>query len=570
MMAKKCYNFEDDNSDEEIGQTQSVPIFVGYKLPHWITVELLLQHFSSFEDKIDISRSTIINTPGNRHGKLYFVDKNTAYQAIEHLNNSSLNFQEKLFKISVNQWVQKKKDSTSPIRHDHVKKKHQDILLVVTKPQKSKTTVWVGENLPEYVTKFQLKNHFREVKGQIEKVTFKQTKSSTRVAFVEFSTAESCDLAVSKYNGTLLQMSSHKMKGSKTKSTSSIGREMGSTYAYAIAFGENYKERSDVDEMPEVEVHPDASGTDITDRMRIYSFSEQKVKNPDADPDTSSIASSVSNSASSTATAWVGYNLPKHVTEFHLRKHFREVNDQITRIMFHVTKKKTRIAYVEFSSVRACEQAVITYNLTELKGSQKIWVSKKGEKPAKEKHGIGRHDSEASIFFHQLPSAVNDNLLRIICSRYGTIISLNRDQPESALVTFSSPDSATTAVREVNGMQLGGACIQAQPVRLPYIQPRSPHRPNSPAYQQPTSPGFQSPYHQPPGTHYRPHGPYQQPPGPYQQALSPLTPGPTHEYGMFNTSSYCIQGICNGQNLPISQNTHLYVYSFTWLLLLFI
>ena len=561
MMAEKYYNFEDDNSDEEIGQAQSVPIFVGYKLPHWITVELLLRHFSSFEDKIDMSKSTIINSPGNRHGKLFFTDNNAASQAVENLNNSRLKFQGKLFKISVNQWVRKVKDSTGPVHHEHIQKKKQDILLVVTKPQISKTSAWVGENLPEDVTEFQLKNHFHEVRSQIEEVTFKQTKSSTRVAFVKFSTAETCNLAVSKYNGTYLQMSSRKMKGRKTKFASSTGREMGN--AYAIAFDENDKKGADTDKISEIEVHPDTSGTDIAEL--VYSFSKQKVKNPDADSDTSSIASSVSSSVSSTATAWVGYDLPKNVTESLLQKHFREVNDQITRIQFHVTKKKTRIAYIEFSSVGACEQAVFTYNLTELKGGQQIWVSKKGEKPAKEKHDVKKPDSEASIVLHHLPSAVDDNLLRTICSKYGTVLSLRRDQPESTFVTFSSPDSATAAVREVNGMQLGGACIQAQSVRLSYIQPHSPHRPNSGTHQQSTSPGFQSPYQQPPGTHYQPHGPHQhppgshqqpsgpyqqplgsyqqpptphqQPPGPYQQPLLPQTPGPTftsHEYGMYS------------------------------------
>ena len=586
-MAEKCSILEDDDSGGEVNQVQSIPIFVGYKLPDWITVELLLQHFSSFEDKIDKTRSTIINSSEKRHGKLFFTDSNAASQAIEHLNNSSIKCQGKLFKISVNQWVRKGKDS---------KKKHQDILLVVTKPQKSETTVWVGENLPEYVTEFQLKNHFHKVRSQIEKVTFKQTKSSTRVAFVEFSTAESCNLAVSKYDKTLLQMSSHKMKGSKTESASNTGR--GPDNEHAIVFDENDKKQADTDEIPEMEVHPDTSGTDIVDLL--HSFSEHKVKNPDADSDTSSITSSTSSSASSTATAWVGHNLPKGVTESLLRKHFREVNDQITRIMFHVTKKKTRIAFIEFSSVGACEQAVITYNLTELKGGQKIWVSKKGEKPAKEKHDIKRPDSEASIVLCHLPSAVDDNLLRTICSKYGTVLSLRRDQPESALVTFSSTDSATTAVREVNGMQLGGACIQAQPLRMPYVQPHSPQSPNSPTYQQPPFLGFPAggslyqqpprtdylshgsghqppgsyqqpsgpyqqparpyqqppgpyqqppgpyqqppgPYQQPPGPYQQPPGPYQQPPGPYQQVLSPQTPGSTHEYGMFNVLSH--QGI---------------------------
>ena len=247
---------------EDVGeaiQMQPRAVFVGYNLPKWITKDRLLQHFHSFRDKLDLGRSTIIDAPGNRHGKVFFTDDRAVDQAIEQLNGTSLQGK---FRIHVKPWV---------------RKAAKNLMLLSEEGGKSrKKSASVNER--------------------------RQVQSG---------------------------------RGQYVSSTIS-------TISQPIA-------DSELDR-------------NVTDLFPILSSD---------DFDNASVI------------AWVGYDLPMKVTERSLREHFHAVSDQIEQIEFNQTQKFTRVAYMQFTSAESLEQAVSTYNETMMECGQKIWVSKKGEKPIK-------------------------------------------------------------------------------------------------------------------------------------------------------------------------------------------
>ena len=242
----------------EAMQMQSRAVFVGYNLPKWITKGLLIQHFHSFRDKLDLGRSTIINTPGNRHGKVFFTDSRAVDQAIEELNGTLLQGK---FRLNVKPWVSK----TSRLQNE---------------------------------------------------------------------------------------------EGGKRKKSASVNERQqaqneGGRYVSTTISNKN---------QPTADLEADHS---VTDLFQILSSDD------------------VDNAHQSSDIAWVGYDLPIKVTERTLREHFHAVSDQIEQIEFDQTQKSTRVAYVHFTSTGTLEQAVSTYNETMMECGQKIWVSKKGEKPKK-------------------------------------------------------------------------------------------------------------------------------------------------------------------------------------------
>ena len=96
MAEKTGHSSYYDGNIGEAMQVESKAVFVGYNLPKWITKDLLIQHFHSFLDKLDLGRSTIINTPGGRHGKVFFTDGCAVDQAIKQLNGTLLSWESRL------------------------------------------------------------------------------------------------------------------------------------------------------------------------------------------------------------------------------------------------------------------------------------------------------------------------------------------------------------------------------------------------------------------------------------------------------------------------------------------
>ena len=94
-----------DGNVGEATQMQSKAVFVGYNLPNWITKDLLIQHFHSFLDKLDLGRSSIIDAPGDRHWKVFFTDSCAVNQAIEQLNGTLLEWESG---PDVKPWVSKR------------------------------------------------------------------------------------------------------------------------------------------------------------------------------------------------------------------------------------------------------------------------------------------------------------------------------------------------------------------------------------------------------------------------------------------------------------------------------
>ena len=82
-----------------------VPVYVGHNLPDSITRRSLLQHFEEHNIWPDRVASTIINTPGKRHGKLFFDDSASAECAVAVLNGSKVGS----FTIVVEHWESKVK-----------------------------------------------------------------------------------------------------------------------------------------------------------------------------------------------------------------------------------------------------------------------------------------------------------------------------------------------------------------------------------------------------------------------------------------------------------------------------
>ena len=85
-----------DGNVGEAMQVQSKAVFVGYNVSNRITKDLLIQHFHSFLDRLDLlGRSTIIDAPGYRHGipKVFFTDSRAVDQAIEQLDGTLLQWE---------------------------------------------------------------------------------------------------------------------------------------------------------------------------------------------------------------------------------------------------------------------------------------------------------------------------------------------------------------------------------------------------------------------------------------------------------------------------------------------
>ena len=203
----------------EATHIQSKAVFVGYNLPNWITKDLLIQHFHRFRDKLDLDRSTIIDAPGNRHGKVFFTESRAVDQAIEQLNGTLL--QE--LRLHVKPWVSKaakrsrlpsevfdevdgkrkkyasvnerkqvqnergqcvsstisdKSWSIADLEAEHIITDQFQIVASddVNNVHQSSVIAWVGYDLPKKVTERSLREHFHDVSDQIVEIEFNQTQ----------------------------------------------------------------------------------------------------------------------------------------------------------------------------------------------------------------------------------------------------------------------------------------------------------------------------------------------------------------------------------------------------------
>ena len=88
---------------------QLVPVYVGHNLPDSITLHPLLKHFEKHNFWPNKELSTIIDTPGKRHGKLFFNDSATAECAVAILNGTKVGS----FTIVVAHWESRVKQPFS-------------------------------------------------------------------------------------------------------------------------------------------------------------------------------------------------------------------------------------------------------------------------------------------------------------------------------------------------------------------------------------------------------------------------------------------------------------------------
>ena len=76
------------------------PVYVGHNLPDTISLRVLLRHFEEHNFWPDMERSTVVDTFGKRHGKLFFSDSDAADCAIAAVNGTKIGS----FAIVVEHW----------------------------------------------------------------------------------------------------------------------------------------------------------------------------------------------------------------------------------------------------------------------------------------------------------------------------------------------------------------------------------------------------------------------------------------------------------------------------------
>ena len=188
----------DGNVGEAI-QMQSKAVFVGYNLPNWITKDLLIQHFHSFRDELDLDSSTIIDIRGNRHGKVFFTDGRAVDQAIKQLNGTLLQGK---FRLKVKPWVSKSAEK-SRLRSEEGGKEKKSACEATQMQSKA---VFVGYNLPDWITEELLIQHFHSFRDKLDlgRSTIIDTQGN-RHGKVFFTDSCAVNQAIEQLNGTLLQ-----------------------------------------------------------------------------------------------------------------------------------------------------------------------------------------------------------------------------------------------------------------------------------------------------------------------------------------------------------------------------
>ena len=93
------------------------PVYVGHNLPEAISLCVLLRHFQEHNFWPDREQSTIIDTPGKRHGKLFFSDSDTADCAIAVVNGTKIGS----FTVVVEHWESRVKQPLSRARSVPIK-----------------------------------------------------------------------------------------------------------------------------------------------------------------------------------------------------------------------------------------------------------------------------------------------------------------------------------------------------------------------------------------------------------------------------------------------------------------
>ena len=93
------------------------PVYVGHNLPEVISICVLLRHFQEHNFWPDKEQSTIIDTPGKRHGKLFFSDSDTADCAIAVVNGTKIGS----FTVVVEHWESRVKQPLSRARSVPIK-----------------------------------------------------------------------------------------------------------------------------------------------------------------------------------------------------------------------------------------------------------------------------------------------------------------------------------------------------------------------------------------------------------------------------------------------------------------
>ena len=93
------------------------PVYVGHNLPEAISLCVLLRHFQEHNFWPDREQSTIIDTPGKRHGKLFFSDSDAADCAIAVVNGTKIGS----FTIIVEHWESRVKQPLSRARSVPIK-----------------------------------------------------------------------------------------------------------------------------------------------------------------------------------------------------------------------------------------------------------------------------------------------------------------------------------------------------------------------------------------------------------------------------------------------------------------
>ena len=88
------------------------PVYVGHNLPEAISLCVLLRHFQEHKFWPDREQSTIIDTPGKQHGKLFFSDSDTADCAIAVVNGTKIGS----FTVAVEHWESRVKQPLSRAR----------------------------------------------------------------------------------------------------------------------------------------------------------------------------------------------------------------------------------------------------------------------------------------------------------------------------------------------------------------------------------------------------------------------------------------------------------------------
>ena len=88
------------------------PVYVGHNLPKVISICVLLRHFQEHKFWPDKEQSTIIDTPGKRHGKLFFSDSDTADCAIAVVNGTKIGS----VTVAVEHWESRVKQPLSRAR----------------------------------------------------------------------------------------------------------------------------------------------------------------------------------------------------------------------------------------------------------------------------------------------------------------------------------------------------------------------------------------------------------------------------------------------------------------------